>query len=123
MAPGSPIAPNSACVPSTVGLQPRRTPSSPSKMNLDDALTVPFVTLKPEPRVLKTTPVGPLSVPTVTTSDCGVPAPLYSVERLVPLSATHHGLVEEAVSPQALTRFGSRFCAAPGTSETSRVTV
>jgi hypothetical protein len=45
-------------------------------MNLDEPERVPLVTLKPEPSVLKTTPVGPLSVPTVTTSDCGVPAPL-----------------------------------------------
>jgi hypothetical protein len=45
-------------------------------MNLAEPDCVPFVTLKPDPRVLKTTPVGPLSVPTVTTSDCGVPAPL-----------------------------------------------
>src|SRR4029453_19601372 len=102
MAPGSPIAPNSACVPSTVGLQPRRTPSSPSKMNLDDALTVPFVTLKPEPRVLKTTPVGPLSVPTVTTSDCGVPAPLYRVERLGPLSARPPRALLGAGSPHGV---------------------
>jgi hypothetical protein len=29
-----------------------------------------------EPNVLKTVPVGPLSVLTVTTRDCGVPAPL-----------------------------------------------
>ena len=75
MAPGSPVPPTRACVPSTVGFQPRRTPSSPSKMNLAGPDCVPFVTVKPVPP-LKTTPVGPLSVPTVTTSDCGVPAPL-----------------------------------------------
>jgi hypothetical protein len=45
-------------------------------MNLDEPDCVPLVTVNPEPRVLKTTPVGPLSVPTDTTSACGVPAPL-----------------------------------------------
>ena len=76
IAPGSPIAPTSACVPSTAGFQPRRTPSSPSKMNLAEPDCVPLVTTKPEPKVLKTVPVGPLSVPMATTRDCGVPAPL-----------------------------------------------
>ena len=45
-----------------------------------------------------------------------------SVDRSVPLSATHHGLVALRARPQPLTRFGSVAAAAPGTSETSRVT-
>ena len=45
-------------------------------MNLDEPDCVPFVTMKPDPSVLKTTPVGPLSVPTATVSACFIPAPL-----------------------------------------------
>src|SRR5262249_31291330 len=69
----------------------------------------------------KTVPVGPPS--TSTTSDWIAPALLYSVDRSVPLSATHHGLVPPRVRPQALTRCGSVTAAAPGTSETSGVTM
>jgi hypothetical protein len=74
----------------------------------------------------KTAPVGPPS--TVTTSGLIASGPLlgvaYSVDRSVPLSATHQGLVVALrVSPQALTRCGSVSAAAPGTSETSGVTV
>src|SRR5256885_2581195 len=45
------------------------------------------------------------------------------VDRLVPLSATHHGDVADAVRPHPLTRFGSVRGAAPGTLETSGWTV
>ena len=68
----------------------------------------------------KTAPVGPPSTPT--TSGLIPPALVYRVDRSVPLSATHHGLVALRASPQPLTRFGSVAAAAPGTSETSRVT-
>src|SRR5204862_6604583 len=69
---------------------------------------------------LKTIPVGVAApvggIVTVNASFC--PAPLYSVETPVPLSATHHGLVELDVRPHGLTRLGSVSAANPGTSET-----
>src|SRR5438552_9454808 len=44
------------------------------------------------------------------------------VETFVPLSATHHGDVADAVRPQALTRFGSLGGAAPARFDTSGCT-
>ena len=60
---------------------------------------------------------------TVTTSACFCPSePRYRVDLLVPLSATHHGVVGPETSPQALTRSGSVVgCATPGWSETSGI--
>src|SRR5438552_18814369 len=89
-----------ACVRSTVGFHPARTPSSVTNKNAEgpDLQGVGLqgagcVTTKPvEP--LKTIPVGLLDVlpaagGLATTSDCVTPAPSYSVETPVPLSATH----------------------------------
>src|SRR5262249_18645567 len=53
-----------------------------------------------------------------TTSNCGVPAVLYSVETPVPLSETQKGLPALSEMPQGLTRWGSRFWATPGRSDT-----
>src|SRR5262245_61649690 len=72
----------------------------------------------------KTAPVGPPSTPT--TNGLMEIEPLlvmYRVDWSVPLSATHHGLVALRARPQPLTRCGSVTAAAPGTSETSGVTV
>jgi len=71
--------------------------------------------------VLNTVPVG--ASPTSTTSGTIAPAPLYSVERPVPLSATHQGDVELAVNPQALTRFASLIVPPTPVSDTSGWTV
>src|SRR5580765_2182704 len=92
-----------------------------------NAATPPFppltsnALLSTTPGLLNTTPVG--SSLTATVRGILEPAPLYSVETLLPLSATHHGLVLLAARPQALTRFPS--VAVPGTplSDTSGVTV
>src|SRR2546428_6785107 len=51
------------------------------------------------------------------------PSPAYRVDTSVPLSATHQGDVGPAARPHALTRFGSRWSAKPGMSETRFVTV
>src|SRR3954470_10413877 len=99
-------------------LQPEIVPSSVSKMKRSPK--------KSEPP-LKTTPVGeaggvpPGCTGIVTTSGTIPPEPLYSVETPVPLSATHHGLLELRASPQGLTRFGSVVGAIPGTSDTRLV--
>src|SRR5262249_33235613 len=53
-----------------------------------------------------------------TTSDCGVPAVLYSVDTPVPLSEIQKGPVGLSEMPQGLTRWGSRFAATPGRSDT-----
>src|SRR5689334_12762469 len=45
----------------------------------------------------------------------------YRVETLVPLSATHSGVVGPRARPQAFTRLGSSSCAAPLTLETRLV--
>src|ERR671935_58750 len=106
-------------------------PSSASKMKIAGADVDPFETWNsalPAKR-LNTAPVGALSggmsVPMLTTSGSGAPVlPLYSVDTLVPLSATHHGLpLGDAASPHALTRFGSVNIATPGWFETRFVTV
>src|SRR5439155_17068531 len=44
------------------------------------------------------------------------------VETFVPLSATHHGEVADAVRPHAFTRFGSVVGASPATFDTSGCT-
>src|SRR5207249_2810086 len=60
---------------------------------------------------------------TLTVSGTFVPSPWYSVEVSVPLLADHHGDESLALSPHELTRFLSRFGAAPFWSETKGVTV
>src|SRR5262249_58787064 len=82
------------------GCQPRIVPSSVEKTKNARALNDQ-----------NTAPVGPPG--TLTTSDCGVPSAVYSVDLSVPLSATHHGVPGPEVRPQPLTRFGSGFAATP----------
>src|SRR3954469_1854612 len=78
---------------------------------------------------LNTNPVGrPVrgpSVPAMSTTTAVTLAPvlpLYSVDRLPPLSETHPGAVGPATIPQPLTRSGSVFKARPGTSDWRFVT-
>src|SRR5437867_2518373 len=90
-------------------------PSSVAKMN---RAGLPFGRTK-SALPLKTVPVGVASVPegaffgggivTVPVPLIGTiaPAPVYSVEKPVPLSETHHGLVLLRLSPQGFFRFGS----------------
>src|ERR1700722_9324220 len=74
---------------------------------------------------LKTVPVGdPAPAPAdgmVTTNDCGVPAPLYSVDVPLPLLAIQKGEVRLKEMPHGFTRFGSVLSATPGRSETRLV--
>src|SRR5262245_42810334 len=120
-----------AWVPSTEGAQPEMVPSSVSNRKTAAAGPLPLAeTLNPPlapPKVLNTAPVGVPSVPRgsagggpgiFTTSDCGVPAVLYSVDTPVPLSETQNGLPPLSAMPQGLTRWGSRFAATPGRSDT-----
>ena len=100
----------------TPGFQPRIFPSSVENRNSEGPDTPSWLTTKSE-LPLNTVPVG--APFTLTTSGMVAPVPSYRVETLVPLSATHHGVVGPAARPQALTRFGSTLAAAPGTSETS----
>src|SRR6266513_401667 len=99
-------------------VQPEMVPSSVTKMKC-----APPKSELP----LKTIPVGadggtpPKGGGTVTTSGIFWPAPVYSVETPVPLSATHQGLVALAVRPHGLTRSGSVTGARPGISETRLV--
>src|SRR5262245_51683080 len=97
--------------------QARRTPSSPSNRN---AALPPVGRLKPVV-VLKTVPVGLPGTETI--RPCFTPAPLYSVDLLVPLSATHHGVVGPEVRPHELTRSGSPGGTTDGWSDTSGTTV
>ena len=50
---------------------------------------------------------GNFQAGTFTTSACGEPSAVYSVEVLLPWLATHHGVVGPALMPQPLTRFAS----------------
>src|SRR4051812_37025575 len=102
----------------TPGLHPRIVPLSVEKMNSAAPEFVPSLTTNPGPP-LNTSPVG--APGTLTTSDCGVPDPSYSVDTSMPLSATHHGVPDPAARPHAFTRFGSVNCATPSWSETSLV--
>src|ERR671931_2230531 len=88
----------------TPGFHPRMVPLSVTHMNLDGPESTPSLTMKLGPP-LKTMPVG--APATWTTSGCGSPSPLYSVETLVSLSATHQKVVGPATRHQALTRLGS----------------
>ena len=99
----------------TPGFQPRIVPNSVANRNRDGPEKPSWLTTNREPP-LNTAPVG--APGTFTTNGIAIPVPSYNVERSVPLSDTHQGVVGPDVSPHALTRFGSRFAAAPGTSET-----
>src|SRR5262245_15650906 len=80
---------------------------------------------------LKTIPVGVEVVPAglpagggiFTSSPSLAPVPSYSVEKPVPLSLTHQGLVALAARPQGLTSFGSITGAETAPSETRLVCV
>ena len=108
---------------STAGFQAETVPSSVTKIN---RAGLPEVTSKSE-LPLKTAPVGaagllpPEGGGMVTTKGTIWPVPLYSVETPVPLSATHHGLVELRARPQGFTRLGSVVAASFGISETRSV--
>src|SRR5437867_8478134 len=105
---------------STAGFQAEIVPSSVTNIN---RAGLPEVTSK-SVLSLKTAPVGaagllpPEGGGIVTTKGTASPAPLYSVETPVPLSATHHGLVELRASPQGFTKLGSVLAARLGMSET-----
>ena len=86
-------------------------PSSVEKMNRAGADVPPFDTVNPAP-VFATAPVGAFL--TLTVNATFEPSARYSVETLVPLSATHQGDVGDAVRPQAFTRLGSVSGATPG---------
>src|SRR5436309_1426670 len=103
----------------TTGFHPRMVPLSVANRKRAGPACGPCPTTNSGPP-LNTVPVG--APATCTTSDWGMPAPSYSVERSVPLSATHHGVVGPAARPHALTRFGSVCAAWPGRSDTSFVT-
>src|SRR3989441_5849643 len=105
-----------ALVAATPGFHPKIVPSSVAKMKRAGPCAVPLATTNPAPP-LKTVPVGALGTDTVSGTLAPV-LPLYSVERSVPLSATHHGEVALATSPQALTRAGSTRSAGTAPSET-----
>src|SRR6266446_136304 len=110
----------------TTALAPKLTfqaaivPSSVAKIKRATALeaTAKSVVL------LNTTPVGaPGGVPPagggiVTTSDCGVPLPLYIVDKPAWLSDTQNGLLALLAIPHGLTRFVSVLSAIPAMSET-----
>src|SRR5260370_885235 len=105
-----------ALVAATVGFHPKIVPSSVAKMKRAGPCVAPLATTNPAPP-LKTTPVGAPGTETVSVTLAPVFA-LYSVERSVPLSATHHGDVPLATSPQALTRAGSTRSAGTAPSDT-----
>src|SRR5262245_29152760 len=106
----------------TFGFQPVMSPLSESNRNSAGPLwPAPSSTTKPDVG-LKTCPVGP-SPGMLTTSGTIVggpvtPSPVYRAATLVPLAATHTGVVGPCAMPQALTRLGSVTSALPGTSET-----
>src|SRR2546423_298623 len=105
----------------TAGLHPVMSPSSEAKRNSEAPLCpAPSETTKPSPG-LNTVPVGapPGMFTTSGTASAGWPgvAPRYRVDVLVPLLATHTGVLGPADRPHALTRFGSVICARPATSD------
>src|SRR5262245_17006885 len=112
MAPTSRSATTCAMVPSAP-CQARILPSSVEKMKRAGAPATSKLVL-----LLPTAPVGAFGTWTMSGPDGGggngVPSAAYRVDTSVPLSATHHGLVARAVSPHALTRFGSSTSATPG---------
>src|SRR5438876_784866 len=99
----------------TVGFHPRIAPSSVANRNRAGPLTPPLLTAK-SPVPLNTVPVGvPVKGPVSASPGAGiatvrpsfVPAPVYSVDTLAPLSETQIGLDELAESPHGFFRFGS----------------
>src|SRR6185437_11610826 len=84
-------APTSAVVPFTAGDHPSTCPPSVAKRKRAAPLLPPWLTTKSVATPLKTVPVGPPGTETV--SACFAPAPVYSVEVLVPLFDDHHGVV------------------------------
>src|SRR3954467_9333833 len=94
-------APTTATVPFTDGAQPRTVPLSVENRNRAAPLAPFWLTAKSVALPLKTVPVGEPGTETV--SGTFAPVPLYSVERLVPLSDAHHGVVGPALRPQPLT--------------------
>src|ERR1035437_7376865 len=98
----------SAWVPSTFGAQPAITPSSVANRNRLGPETPAWVTTKPD-EALKTmavrlAPPTPDGVGICTTSACALPAPSYSVDTPVPLSATQTKANGLNAMPQMLTR-------------------
>src|SRR5690242_15429903 len=104
-----------ALVRSAVEFHPVR--SLPSLTNRKRAGPEPFGPVTTNPSVgLNASPVGaPPGIETVKPTLVTTSAiPEYKVEVLVPLLATHSGLVGESARPQALTRSGSVIVAWPG---------
>src|SRR5215211_3793295 len=100
--------------------QPRILPSSVANRKSAGADAVPAPTAKLEP-LFATAPVGAFSTLTTSGEPDGAkaaPSAVYTVARLVPLSATHQGESVSDARPQALTRFGSTWSAIPASSET-----
>src|SRR5689334_14889255 len=101
-------------------------PPSEEKMNSPGPLPAFVLTTKPLVG-LNTWPVGLESIGgsvTVSGTCWTIPPPgvmLYRVETLVPLSATHSGVVGPRARPHAFFRLGSISCAAPLMSETRLV--
>jgi hypothetical protein len=102
--------------PGGAPFQARTMPSSPSNRN---RAFPPVGRTKPAVG-LNTVPVGPPG--TETTRPCFTPAALYSVDLLVPLSETHHGVVGPDVRPHAFLRSGSIIDASEAWLETSGTT-
>ena len=96
----------SAVVVPRVAFQARIVP--PSVENRNSAGPEPTTKCVPP---LNTTPVG--AVGTETTRAAAVPSPMWIVDVLEPLLATHHGDPELAARPQGFTRLASTFAACP----------
>src|SRR5262249_41854992 len=120
----------------TPGFQPTMVPSSVANRNTAAAEVAVPVFVKPlilnppvgPPSVLNTVPVGVPSVPRgagglgmLTTSACGTPAVLESVDTPALLSEIQKGLPLLVEMPHGLTRWGSICCATPGRSDTKFV--
>src|SRR3954453_23033030 len=114
-------APTTATVPFTDGVQPRTVPLSVENRNRAAPLDPFWLTTKSVALPLKTVPVGEPG--TETGSATFAPVPLYRVERLVPLSDAHQGVVGPALKPQPLTSAASVEDAVTPPSETSGLTV
>ena len=104
----------------TAGFQPRIWPPSVAKRNLAGPCAAPLVTTK-SALPLNTVPVGWPATPT--SIENFAPLPPYSVDVLVALLATHHGVMGPAVMPQAFTRSGSSSVPPTPVSDTRLVTL
>ena len=120
-APGTVSSVRADVCTGSVSVQAVTVPASESKMNFDGTRMSPTLSLNPLVG-LNTWPVGapPGTETTNGTWVTGLPCtePEYSVARLVPLSATHSGVVGPAASPHGFTRWESVSCALPGMSLT-----